>query len=531
MFFARYAAWIPLFVLLLAGAASAQVVAEVDPGPAQSLAKSPGQPHGQSRVAFVLGNGDYQHTTALTNPRNDAWAVTEALQRMNFDVLLEFDLDKPGTEQALKHFAQKLKHAEVALFYYAGHGLQVDGVNYLVPVDADLEDESDLLLEVIEMDTVLRIMESQQRVNLIFLDACRNNPLAFNLARSMGATRSAGIQQGLASMDAATGTLISFATKDNFVAMDGEGEHSPYARALLKHIAAPGVDVALMLRRVREDVMKSTENKQVPWEYGSLLGEFCFVEGLGDNPLFEIEFWRSAKEEDNLEAYQAYLQKYPDGEFTLLAYERIAALGGGDLLAATETNPELFRLINVVPKTQKPVQAAVAAVAAAPWPTAADVPAVAPRYDHQAAAPQPVVQPAPEPETMVAEARQEGASITLAANISGASVYLKQRGFLGFDVWSYQGRTPYVLEGVEPGKYEFRISKGGYDDALQTVVVEQGQERLVELALGASRFIRGGGDSLGGRGLDSGTDNGSSDSGSDGSGGSGGDSGGSGMAR
>jgi uncharacterized caspase-like protein len=246
----------------------------VPPPPAPAL-PAPPPPAAESftrRVALVIGNGAYQYANKLPNPINDAADVAGMLRRLKFDVVEGTNLDRRGMDDAIRQFGRKLEGADLAVFFYAGHGLQVGGKNYLVPVDAKLERPGDLALDAVEVSTVLDQMEAEKRVNLIFLDACRDNPLARSLARSLG-TRSASVGQGLASIQSAVGTLIAYATQPNNVALDGDGRNSPFTKALLKHLTAPGIDVGLIMRRVRADVIAATRDKQVPWDDSSLVGD------------------------------------------------------------------------------------------------------------------------------------------------------------------------------------------------------------------------------------------------------------------
>ena len=180
----------------------------------------------------------------------------------------------------LREFAKAARGAEVTLFFYAGHGLQVEGENYLVPVDARLADEVDLDLEAFELAKFMRRMRGG--TNLVFLDACRDNPLASNLVRSMGPTRSAAVGRGLGRVETGSGTLIAYATQPGNVADDGEGRNSPFTGALLAHIATPGLSVDALLARVTDDVMKGTGERQQPWRHSSLRKPFYFVPPSGN---------------------------------------------------------------------------------------------------------------------------------------------------------------------------------------------------------------------------------------------------------
>jgi hypothetical protein len=232
--------------------------------------------HAADRVALVIGNGAYQNAGALPNPPNDAADVAQALRAIGFDVVEGRDLDKRAMEEKIQAFSRKLDNADMALFFYAGHGMQVAGRNYLVPVDAKVERAGDLSFQTIDVTQVLAQMEAEKRVNLVFLDACRDNPISRSLARSMG-TRSASVGSGLASIQSGVGTMIAYATQPDAVALDGEGRNSPFTTALLKHVRTPGLDISVVMRRIRADVVTATKSKQVPWDHSSLIGDVVLV--------------------------------------------------------------------------------------------------------------------------------------------------------------------------------------------------------------------------------------------------------------
>ena len=255
----------------------------------------------------------------------------------------------------LRDFGRRLEGADAGLFFYAGHGLQVDGGNYLVPVDAQLSSELDLEFEATDLNVVLRIMERASATNLVFLDACLDNPLAQNLARSMGATRSMAVGRGLARVESGVGTLITYATQPGNVALDGDGLHSPFTEALVEHIEAPGIDVALMLRRVRQSVLDATDGQQVPWGHSSLTGEFYFMPESADGPAPVAEtsaaassstdldalFWASINDSANPTMFEQYLARFPAGIFAGLAQARLEELrSGGTETAALTPAPE-----------------------------------------------------------------------------------------------------------------------------------------------------------------------------------------------
>jgi tetratricopeptide (TPR) repeat protein len=222
-----------------------------------------------ARVALVIGNSAYAHTGALPNPANDARAIAKALREIGFDVSEGIDLGHTAQEQLVRSFLRKASGARIALMFYAGHGVQVDGKNYLVPVDAKLAARTDLQFETLDLDRVMSGLDDEGRTNLIILDACRDNPLGKNLA-----TRARSTGGGLAAISSVgTGTLIAFATAPNEMALDGAGTHSPFTTALLKHIRTPGLEVRQMLSRVRAEVVAATQKKQIPWDNSSLLGD------------------------------------------------------------------------------------------------------------------------------------------------------------------------------------------------------------------------------------------------------------------
>jgi uncharacterized caspase-like protein len=223
------------------------------------------------RVALVIGNSAYEHAPRLSNPRNDATDMAAALKQHGFQVIEGFDLNKAAFERKVREFASAMQGAQVGVFFYAGHGLQVAGHNYLVPIDAQLSTAAALDFEMVGLDLVHRTMEREAQTNILFLDACRDNPLARNLARSMG-TRSTEVGKGLAAVESGVGTLISFSTQPGNVALDGAGRNSPFAGALVRHMSASSEDLGALLIAVRNDVMKETERKQVPWEHSALTG-------------------------------------------------------------------------------------------------------------------------------------------------------------------------------------------------------------------------------------------------------------------
>ena len=227
----------------------------------------------ERRIALVLGNSQYQHAAPLANPARDARAMAERLQNLGFEVVSGFDLTKQQTQATVAQFAKQVRGADVALFFYAGHGLQVSGKNYLLPVDAALEDETSLDFEAVSVDFILRQMSRETSIRLVFLDACRDNPLADVLAKTAGIK---GASSGLAEIpieNGGAGTLVAFAASPNQLAYDGSGDHSPFTTALLQHIGESNVSITEAMNRVTSDVFKATAGKQRPWINVSLTTE------------------------------------------------------------------------------------------------------------------------------------------------------------------------------------------------------------------------------------------------------------------
>ena len=226
----------------------------------------------ENRVALVIGNSAYRNASPLANPKNDALDMAAAAEKLGFKVVKGLDLDKSRMDQTIRQFAESLRGATMGMFFYAGHGLQVSGKNYLVPVDAELKTAESLDFEMVGLDVVQRIMEAATETNILFVDACRDNPLSRNLARAMG-TRSAAIGHGLTAQEAGAGTLISFSTQPGNVALDGSGRNSPYAGALVKNLGTQGKDLPAVLVQVRREVMATTGKRQIPWEHSALTAE------------------------------------------------------------------------------------------------------------------------------------------------------------------------------------------------------------------------------------------------------------------
>jgi Caspase domain/Putative peptidoglycan binding domain len=300
------------------------------------------------RVAFVVGNGAYKNVAQLPNPPIDAKAMAAVLRNVGFDVVEGTNLTRDTMTERLLEFGKKAQGADVALFFYAGHGIAISGTNYLLPIDADIKSEMDVKLgAAINIDLTLDQTMSDAKVKLVFLDACRDNPFAAKI-KSNSATRSASVQTGLAEMKSGEGTLIAFATGPGQTALDGqEGTNSPFTRALIAHITTPGVEIQQAMTEVRAQVNEETNKGQLPWGHTNLIGSVYLnpvatpAPGAAASPAsaavastsggsdVELEFWRSVKESNKPEELNAYLTNYPNGQFKSLALARIASLENG----------------------------------------------------------------------------------------------------------------------------------------------------------------------------------------------------------
>ena len=282
----------------------------------------------EKRVALVLGNGAYRNVAPLPNPVNDGATVATTLKNAGFDVVdSRSDLPAAETRRALRDFADRARDADIAVVYYAGHGMEVDGTNYLIPVDAKLERDTDVYDEALSLDRVLVAIEPAKRLRLVILDACRDNPFSKSMKRTVA---SRAIGQGLAKIEPSSpNMLIAYSAKAGSTAADGDGKNSPFTTALARHLTTPGLDVRRAFGFVRDDVLKNTSNRQEPFVYGSLGGE--------DLPLVpakavatpaapatsaQAEMRRDyelALQIGNKDALGAFLAQYPDGFYASLA--------------------------------------------------------------------------------------------------------------------------------------------------------------------------------------------------------------------
>jgi hypothetical protein len=330
----------------------------------------------EKRVALVVGNSHYDNAPLLPNPANDAAAIAATLNGAGFDIVeSKLDLGSVEMRRALREFADQARDADVAVVYYAGHGIEMDGTDYLIPTDAKLERDTDIYDEAYSLDRILLAIEPARQLRLVIVDACRNNPFADTMRRTVG---SRSVSRGLARVEpATTNTLVAFAAKAGLTALDGNSRNSPYAAALIKYIAQPGLDLRKAFGFVRDDVMQATGNRQEPYVYGSLGGADVAlvpakpVAAPVASPQSEDRHdYELAMQLNNKEALDAFLAQHPDGY-----YARLAKLQLAKLIAEA---PKVATADHAGPIDQKParptVQGASAAASSQPAPSLTPAP-------------------------------------------------------------------------------------------------------------------------------------------------------------
>lgn len=310
------------------------------------------------RVALVIGNGAYQHAAALPNPNNDASDIAEALRGIGFSVDTVLDAGQTDMRMSLRDFQRKATGAEVAIIYFAGHGLEIDNKNYLLPVDAELQRDVDVSFDAIPLETLLIAVDGARKLSLVILDACRENPFAAQIQRS-SSTRSIG--RGLAVVEPTKNTLLAYAARAGTVAFDGDGRNSPYAAALISSLEMPGLEIGLLFRTIRDKVIERTNGHQEPFLYGSLSADPIFLHPAAapaqpqgekadlatlnaatSTPVprsnsrsgeAELAFWQSIEKSTNTAAFEAYLTTFPDGVFAGLAQIKLQELSALEAVA------------------------------------------------------------------------------------------------------------------------------------------------------------------------------------------------------
>jgi hypothetical protein len=311
--------------------------------------QAPAATAAEPRIALVIGNGNYR-IGPLRNPTNDARLIAATLKSLGFEVMLETDIDQKEMKRAIRAFGEELRDAgpsATGLFYYAGHGVQVDGINYLLPLGAEIEAEADVEIEAVSADTILAQMQfAENKVNLVFLDACRNNPLTRSFTRSAN--------RGLARVDAPRGSFVGYSTAPGDVSVDGDAGNSPYSLALAEELRRPGASIEEVHRAVRLRVLSATGNKQTPWDSSSLTASVVLApemaapvaaaiaapapaETAADGAYdvqADVMFWEEVRNSNAPGLLENYLREFPNGKFRSVALQKLATLRGGAAPAA-----------------------------------------------------------------------------------------------------------------------------------------------------------------------------------------------------
>ena len=320
------------------------------------------------RVALVIGNSAYANVPALANPLNDASDIGDALDRLGFSVTRIENADQAALRQSLQEFQRAASASDIAVVFYAGHGMEVDQRNFLVPVDARLVSDQDIEFEAVPLELVSRAVARASKLRLVVLDACRDNPFAVRMQRA-GATRSIG--RGLARVEPPGETLVAYAAKEGTVASDGAGRNSPYSAALLAHLEEPGLEVGLLFRKVRDAVVRATGGRQEPFVYGSLSSEGAYLSarpaperdsvkppaggapgeasasGPGTVAAIPVaaetaaRAYEAAERLHTLEGYEAVAERFPGSIFADLARGQIRKLSGDGADAPAAVPPEV----------------------------------------------------------------------------------------------------------------------------------------------------------------------------------------------
>jgi len=301
----------------------------------------------EKRVALILGNSIYQNVPPLSNPINDGAVMAATFKNAGYDVVSRFDLSALDTRRVLRDFADRARDADIAVVYYAGHGMEVDGTNYLIPVDAKLERDTDIYDEAFSLDRILVAVEPAKQLRLVILDACRDNPFARNMKHSL-ASRSIG--RGLAKIEPASpNTLIAYSAKAGSTAQDGDGKNSPFTTALAQHLTKPGLDIRKAFGFVRDDVLKNTGNRQEPFVYGSLGGNDVPLVPARAEPAAPVQAtpqsqfnpqsetrrdYELALQVGNKAAMNAFIAQHPDGFYASLAKLQLEKLAAEEAHAA-----------------------------------------------------------------------------------------------------------------------------------------------------------------------------------------------------
>ena len=299
----------------------------------------------QNRVALVIGNGAYEKVPELPNPPRDAADLGRALERLNFRVTQVRNANAQEMRKAVVEFGRSAEGSDMAVVFYAGHGMEVGGENWLIPISAELRSDADIESEAVSLRSISAQVSKARQLGLVILDACRNNPFAAKMKRSIS-TRA--VARGLAPTEPSDNVLIAYAARDGTTASDGDGKNSPFTTALLKHIETPGLEISFLFRRVRDDVMTATKREQQPFVYGSLSKEEIYLKAPAVNipappvsnpvaaaPAEDEKFWQAIQTSTVTGLYEDFLAKYPKSSHAAEARQRIKEFKAKEVAAVS----------------------------------------------------------------------------------------------------------------------------------------------------------------------------------------------------
>ncbi len=298
------------------------------------------------RVALVIGNGLYQNVPALPNPTRDANDISRALERLDFKITQLNNADAAEMRKAVVDFGRAAEGSEMAIVYYAGHGMEAGGENWLIPVNAELRADTDVEIEAVSLRSVTFQVSKARQLGLVILDACRNNPFAAKMQRSL---RTRAVTRGLAPTEPTDNVLVAYAARDGTTANDGAGRNSPFTAALLHNIETPGLEISFLFRNVRDEVMAATKREQQPFVYGSLSKEAIYLKppalhSLQQGPVDEgtaskedEQFWQAIKTSSVPGLYEEFLTKYPNSSHAFEVRARLADLKSKEVASLNPT--------------------------------------------------------------------------------------------------------------------------------------------------------------------------------------------------
>ncbi len=301
------------------------------------LATPAGARDGPARVALVIGNSAYRNVPVLANPAHDADDIASAFERLGFSVRRLTDASYDDMRKGLLEFSQRARGAEMAVLFFAGHGMEIGGENWLIPVDASLKTDLDIQQEAIALRSIMLMVSTASKLGLVVLDACRNNPF---LAKMQRTVLSRSVERGLARIEPVANVLVAYAAKDGTTVDDGAGRNSAFTTALLKYLETPGLEINFLFRNVRDEVIAATRSEQQPFVYGSLSKEAIYLKAPPALPTPDQTAWELLKETTDDAALRRFLREYPNSALRRQAEARISALAAAQAAKPVPPGPD-----------------------------------------------------------------------------------------------------------------------------------------------------------------------------------------------